>query len=108
MPNRTWKERLFAAIDAEKKRSKRSWRVISMAAGLGQNYISEMRSQGKEPLAQNVVDLAEECHVSLAWVFLGIEMNVEDERLLVLASRLDDQKKRSLLDLLGAQQNTHL
>jgi transcriptional regulator with XRE-family HTH domain len=99
MDNCDWEQRLRKAIAERWTDKGRSLTDLGRAIGMGQNYVSQMLA-GKAPKAQAVINIAKELEISLTWLFLGVEMTVEDEQLLLLASKIDTAQKRKLLDLL--------
>ena len=95
-----WKARLYDAID----RDERSARCIRQAAGLGPNYVGQMRPKGKSPGAEAVVQLCATLDVSLVYVFTGAHMTRAEEEVLTLFSAASDSQKDSLLSLLRSFQ----
>ncbi len=93
-----WRQRLLAAVDNDG----RSGREISVAAGLGVNYIAELRNAGKDPRVKKIIKLADELGVSLSYVFLGVEATPEDEALLMEMRQMSEEQRRHLLGLVQA------
>ena len=77
-----------------------------MAAGLGQNYVSQMRNEGKNVGADAVVKLCDALNISVIYVFTGSPMSREDEEFIRLFSALPDTQKDSFLSLLRSFQST--
>lgn len=97
-----WKQRLHAAIRDRWVANGGSLAELSRQAGQGSNYVSQMLNEDKEPKTQAVINIAQVLNVSLSWIFLGIEMTAEDEKLLLIAAKIDTNQKKKLLDLLGS------
>lgn len=95
-----WRDRLDAAI----KNSGRSDRSLSLEAGLGENYVQQMRTKGKMPGADALIKLCETLGVSVTYIFSGAKMTPEEEEMLVLFSSLDDAQKKTFLDFLHSLQ----
>lgn len=97
-----WKQRLHSAIKDRWVAQGRSLAELSRLSGQGPNYVSQMLNEDKEPKTQTVINIAENINVSLSWIFLGIDMTAEDEKLLLIAAKIDTDQKKKLLDLLGS------
>lgn len=97
-----WFDRLQTAVDERWTAPGRSLRELSRAIGFGPNYVQQMLGDRKSPKVQAVLRLADVLGVSVSWLFLGVEMTTEDERLLTLAAKIDQSQKRNLLDLLNS------
>ncbi len=97
-----WRERLIEVIEADP----RSLRAISLEAGLGPNYVTQMINENKGPTAAALVKLAETLHVSVTFIFTGAEMTQADEDLLKLAAKMDEVEKTHLLGLLRSRKPT--
>lgn len=93
-----WYERLLAAIEADG----RSLREISRTAGLGPNFISQMKKDKKGPSVDNFLKLTEALNVSAIYVISGVSMSSADERLLEHAAGLGDEDKEALLRVMRA------
>lgn len=93
-----WKDRLLEAIDADD----RSDRAISLSAGLGVNFVNELRNTSKEPSLQKVLKLAAELDLSLSYLFIGYELTKDDEDLLFVLRSLPAEAKAGLLTALRA------
>src|SRR5690348_11770744 len=91
-----WWIRLNTAIND----SGRSLRDIALSAGLGPNYIGQMRKHGKMPGADAVLKLCRALNVSAIYIFTGAKMSPEAEELLDLFSRLSRDQQDRFLDLL--------
>lgn len=93
-----WKQRLLRAIDADE----RSDRAISKAAGLGINFVNELKNTDKDPSVTKVLRLAKELNLSIAQVFLGLEISNDDEYLLSVLKNIPQEQKVALLTALQA------
>lgn len=82
----------------------RSLRNISLTAGLGPNYVEQMRKKGKMPSADVVKKLAEALGISVTYIFTGVQMTREAEQLLALWASLTEEQKDSLLQMLRSMQ----
>ncbi len=97
-----WRQRLLAAIEADG----RSDRAISLAAGLSQNFVYQLRTGQNEPGVEKVLRLAAEVRLSVAALFFGRETTHEDEQFLELLRSASEEERRSLLALLRARRNS--
>jgi lambda repressor-like predicted transcriptional regulator len=59
-----WRERLETAL----KDAGRSKRDVSLAAGLGPNYLHEVLTLGKEPSIKNLIAIAATLNTSVAFL----------------------------------------
>ena len=91
-----WRERLLAAVDADPRPD----RTISLAAGLGPNFINQLRHSNKQPGINNVLRLAEELQVSRSALFLGRDISADEEEFLTLLRSASDAQKSGLMLLL--------
>lgn len=98
MPDGGWRTRLQAAVDA----SGRSMRDVSLAAGVGANYLHGILRDGKEPTIDRLVAICEQLGVSLVQIVYGAAMTAEAEELLKLYASLEPKRQKDLLRLLGA------
>jgi transcriptional regulator with XRE-family HTH domain len=90
-----WRDRLRMALD----NSGKSMRAVSIAAGLGENYLHSILGEGKEPSIDRLMKIADTLNISLAWLLYGIEIGPQEERLLRLYAKLPEQQRRAILDL---------
>lgn len=90
-----WRQRLIAAIEKDE----RTPRAISLAAGLGPNYLNQMIERGTSPSIPALVALCGVLSLSLTYIFTGAEMTPGQEELLRLSSELPDQQQDLLVDL---------
>ncbi|AGB71839.1 MULTISPECIES: hypothetical protein [Rhizobium] len=93
-----WKTRLLRAVDNDG----RSDRAISLAAGLGVNFVNELRNTPKDPSIEKVLKLAVELHLSMTYLFLGRDLSKDDEDLLSVLQSLPEDAKAGLLAALRA------
>lgn len=90
-----WRDRLRQTLD----NSGKSMRAVSMAAGLGDNYLHSILGEGKEPSIDRLLKIADTLNISLAWLLYGIEIGPQEERLLRLYAKLPETQRRAILDL---------
>ena len=91
-----WQDRLLSAIEADG----RSWRAISLAAGLGPHYISQMRQRGTNPTLDAADKLCRVLDISLVYILTGLELDPEGEEFLRLAASRSSSDRRHLIELL--------
>jgi hypothetical protein len=91
-----WKERLLAAIDADE----RSDHALSLAAGLGPNFINQMRLYDKEPGVKQIIKLADVLGVSLTYLFVGDDFTTQDEEFVQLLRNSTPEGREAVLTLL--------
>lgn len=92
-----WRERLERARQ-EKKMSKRA---LSLAAGFNPGYYFAIMADERDPAMDNVVRLADVLGLSLPYLFYGVEIGPDEERLLRAFASLNDRQRRAILDLAG-------
>lgn len=97
-----WRERLLAAVDADP----RSDRAISLAAGLGPNFVNQLRNNETEPGIKKVLRLAAELKVSLAALFYGDDITPDDEEFLRLLRAATAAERDGLLTFLRARRTS--
>jgi len=90
-----WRQRLIAAIEKDD----RTPRAISLAAGLGPNYLNQMIERGTSPSIPALVSLCGALDLSLTYIFTGADMSPGLEELLRLSAELPDQQQDLLIDL---------
>lgn len=99
-----WHKRLLDAIDADG----RSDRAISTAANLGINYVSQMRgSENSDPKMPTVEAFLRVCQAlgkSVTEILTGSSMSREAEEMLELWASLNDEQRRSFLQMLRSLQ----
>lgn len=94
-----WRQRIVDAIMAELATG-RARRDISKAAGLGENYVSQMLTRGTSPRLDEASRLIRELGLSLSYVFLGIEMTPDVEELLQLFLDMPEDVREAQTDAL--------
>lgn len=97
-----WKERLLQAVESDG----RSDRAISMAAGLGENFVNQLRNEDKEHSIKKVLKLADELGVSLSHLFIGSEITAEDEELFRLMRDTPPAERKALVEFLRARRSS--
>lgn len=94
-----WFDRLVDAI----VRDGRDMKAISLAAGLGQNYVQQMVKDRKKPKIDTLVRLLNELgRADTLWIITGQEFTDEDRQLLEVAASLEDDGKRKLIEAFAA------
>ena len=88
-----WRTRLRYNLEKNDK----SWREVSLAAGLSAGYISSILHEGKEPTFKNLLAIIDEIGVSLSSIVFGVEMGPDEEELLRAFSKLDADAKETFL-----------
>lgn len=77
-------------------------RAISLAAGLGPNYLSEVLTKGKEPGVEKVAKLCAELDISFSWLVTGAAVGPEAEEYLTILQELDAPGRDALQTLARA------
>lgn len=96
-----WLERLVSEIHKHKDQTGKSYREMSMAAGLGPNFVTQLLANDwKEPLFGNVVRLCDELHVSITYIVTGAEMTRTHETVLSRMSALPEHQQQAFLAFL--------
>lgn len=94
-----WFTRLLEAV----RRDGRDMKAISLAAGLGENYVQQMVKERKKPRIDTLVRLLNELgRADTLWIITGQEFTDEDRQLLEVASSLEDEGKRALIAAFAA------
>lgn len=97
-----WVQRLQKAIRADG----RSARAISVAAGLGVNYVQQFLKDGKEPGSDRLARLLDVLgKQSSLYVLTGISASEDDLRFLAVASRIRPEVRDQALSVLEALQD---
>lgn len=96
MADEPWRIRLQAAID----RDGRSFRDISISAGLSHGYLHGVLSDGKEPTLDRFMKVCAELGVSATYILLGVNVSAETEEI-VRALEANPGKRAAILALLG-------
>lgn len=92
-----WRHRLQSGIEG------RSWRAVSLAAGLGPGYVFSVLKEGKDPTIGNLAKVCEAAGLSLSYVLFGVDLSRADEESLALFHALPERKKEAFLLLLREQ-----
>jgi transcriptional regulator with XRE-family HTH domain len=90
-----WLTRFKEALAADG----RSPRALSLDAGLGPNYVSEMLHKGKEPGVDKLLRLCAEMKVSATYILTGSEVSPQSEEMLGLLADMRPEHLTTLLDL---------
>lgn len=93
-----WRGRLQAEID---KRGI-SYRRLSLDAGLGEAYVSELYRLGKDPTIGSLTKIAETLNVSVAYLMTGADVSREGEEFLAILAELPDAEREALRRLIQA------
>ncbi|WP_208436278.1 XRE family transcriptional regulator [Bartonella phoceensis] len=91
-----WRQRLSAAL----KKSGRSKRSISLAAGKGAGYLHSILTEGKEPTIESLARICHEINVSMNYVLYGQGVSPEDKEFIELISKLSPEERQAILTLL--------
>lgn len=94
-----WRERLVEAIAADG----RPHRAISLAAGLGANYVSQLVTEGRGPTAASLIKLLNTLKVSPTYIITGVEVTPEHDEFLSVLMSLSAERRAKLLDFLRAE-----
>lgn len=92
---KTWRDRLGAEI----KRQGRSYREVSLSAGLGETYVSELFRSGKDATIGNLQKVCETLGVSFTYITAGVRLTPDVEKVLAQIASVSDEQRA----LLGAQ-----
>jgi transcriptional regulator with XRE-family HTH domain len=93
-----WRERLLAACDAANTAGMSDY-VIAKKAGLGRNFVQQLRTSPRSPAATNVILLCKALNISLAHIFLGSDITPEGERLVLAFQALPEDMREAVLKL---------
>ena len=94
-----WLERLSEAINEDK----RSMRALSLEAGLGPNFISQMFNDGKDPGGDKLLSILEVLDQSaIAYIFLGIRIGPDDLAMLREYSAIPEGARQRFREFLRA------
>lgn len=96
MDDGIWRRRLYEAIRADE----RSMSAISQAAGLGVNYVEQLMKSDKDIRVPVLLKLCATLNISPGYLFTGVNLNGEGERLVRLVEHAPAEKLRSLIRLL--------
>lgn len=90
-----WKTRLEEAV----RNDARAPRAISIDAGLGPNYLSELFTQDKTPTVDKLLKLCATLGVSAAYILSGVKASRQSEEMLAILSGLSEDEQATLLRL---------
>lgn len=90
-----WRTRLEREIETKKI----SYRQLSLDAGLGPSFVSEML-RGKEPTVANLAKVTDKLGISLAYVLTGLDLTPDQESLLSSYLSLSEDDRKSLIRLI--------
>lgn len=97
-----WRDRLIEAINKDG----RSYRALSLEAGLGPNYVNQLLApNSRGPTASALIKLLAVLKVSPTYIISGSPLTPEHEELLYLATRLSPQGRSNLIEFLRSQIN---
>lgn len=104
-----WFDRLLTLIEASKTAGK-DYKEISLAAGLGQNYVQQMVKERKQPTVDKFLAIMNVLGKSkVGFVLTGAEISEEDMLLVEAAAGLPPSAKPAALELfrkLSSSQDT--
>lgn len=96
-----WRRRLIEAIHNDG----RSYRALSLDAGLGPNYVNQLLApDSRGPTASALIKLLNVLKVSPTFIITGSPMTPEMEELLDLAARMSPESRDKLIDFLRSEQ----
>lgn len=87
-----WRARLIQCINEDG----RSARKIGGLAGVGDNYVSQMINENKQPSFDIVVRLCDVLDISITYVVTGAKMSRYEEEVLAILAQMDDQSRQAL------------
>lgn len=90
-----WLDRLEKAV----KNDGRAPRTISLAAGLGPNYLGELFNKGKVPSIDKLLKICAEIEVSATFILTGSEVSAQSEEMLSILADLGADQQATLLTL---------
>lgn len=100
----SWNERLKIAIDEDG----RSKRAISLAAGLGPNYIEQTFSRGTSPVQGKLAAILDQLGQEAAiFVYTGVRANAQTIEFLNHLANAPEPLRNSALDLLQRLAGEH-
>jgi len=90
-----WLDRLRGALE----RDGRSARAVSIAAGFGPNYLSELLNSQKEPGIDKVMRLCKELNVAPGYIVTGVDLSAQGEEYAANFASLPPDQQAILLQL---------
>jgi len=98
---RNWRNRLIEAI----KNDERSYRALSLEAGLGPNYVNQLLApNSRGPTAAALIKLLNALKVSPTYIITGAPLSPETEELLDLVGRMTPESREKLIAFLRSEQ----
>ncbi|AGF74978.1 hypothetical protein BAnh1_11100 [Bartonella australis AUST/NH1] len=91
-----WRQRLSEAL----RKTGRSKRSISLAAGKGAGYLHSILAEGKDPTIESLSDVCNTINVSMSYILCGQKCSPEDQEFIELISKISPQERQALLTLL--------
>lgn len=91
-----WRQRLSEVL----KKSGRSKRAISLAAGKGAGYLHSILSEGKDPTIESLSDVCQTINVSMSYILYGHCASPEDQEFIDLILQLSLEERQAILTLL--------
>lgn len=91
-----WRTRLLEAVE----RDGRTDIAIARAAGLGRNFVQQLRTTNRQPSVPNLIALADALGVSLVYLFVGSDFTQQDEEFFRLLRDLPPEGRAAVLQLL--------
>lgn len=91
-----WKQRLLDRIASDR----RSERAISLASGLGENYVNQIKTTRDGVGVEALLKLCKTLNVSVAYILLGVKMSPVEQDVLTIYSRLGEDQQVSFLTFL--------
>lgn len=98
MGTQTWRQRLEQAV----REKGRTFRDVSLKAGLAHGYVHAVISTDKDPTVENLIAVCQEIGVSLSFILYGFEMSPETEEILSLLET-QPQNRSAILQLLQSR-----
>lgn len=98
MANDDWRERLEAAVSKDG----RSFRDISLAAGLSHGYLHGILRDNKEPTLDRFVRICKVLNISVAYALMGMDITRETEQI-ISEIEADGERRTAILQLLQAR-----
>jgi transcriptional regulator with XRE-family HTH domain len=97
-----WRQRLLAACDAANAAGMSDY-VIAKKAGLGRNFVQQLRKSPREPQAKHVIELCKALNVSLSHIFLGRDITPEGEQFVQAFQNLPADLREAVLRIVTTQ-----
>lgn len=109
MEHHLWHGRLIEAINAYQAEQRRlgkrdSDRDLSKAAGLGPNYVGQIRSSAANVGVETMLKLCKQLDVSVTYIMTGARLTREEEDVVKMFSRVPPEAKAHFLGVLRSLQ----